>query len=612
MKLSELRIKNFKSIKDSGSIRIESLQAFVGENNAGKSNILSALDLFLTSGAGGLTEEDFFNPGEPISITATFGNLLPHERKPPLRKYLLGDKLILEKQIALVPDKKTPGKLKAEAEYHGYIAKPKDWWLSVEGVLEEKGDTFRGWKQLAEEHGLSDYVTDAKGNVNRTSYSAGMQRYSEEHPEIEYVEPKLGETQALGLQPALLEALPAFHLLPAITDYSEEIDKRATNTNFRKLMADLSERILKADPRYQELIASLTRLTRLLNAPKQGEARAAGEERLAVLSGIESKIRNLLAKLMPSTRSIRLDILVDEMKEVFSRGVSVRIDDGKDTDVLRKGHGMQRCVVFAFLQALVLNQRGQLVPQQDAKDDEQTQNAQKTIIFAIEEPELYIHPQMQRAIYSVLKEFALSDQVIYVTHEPAFVDIAAYHQVAVVRKPSPTVGTQVTQCEVGMLGDVEERKGFQFLNTFGVEQNEMFFAQKVILVEGEEDLIGILATGRHLGLFTEFPEERGYTVIVTGNKEEMLKFMKVLSAFKIPYVVLHELDGNPSLAINVTIKNIATGNRRVELPNRMEEAAGHKGHFGKTYDAKMFFKNPQNSQQPFKDAVTQLFADVQA
>ena len=603
MRLSQLRIKNFRSFKDSGDIRIEPLQSFVGENNAGKSNVLAAIEVFLTSGTGGVSADDYNDANQPIIITATFSDLSAAERRPPLRKYLLGDKLILEKQIALVPDKKNPAKKKPEAEYHGYIALPRDWWLSADGVLKGKGDRPK-WKEIAEEHGFIDLVRDAKGSVNRPSYEAGTTKYLELHPEVEFVEPVPGETQALGLQPVLLDALPSFHLLPAITDYSDEIDKRATSTSFRRLMSDLSERILKADPRYQEITASIKRLTNLLNAPREGEIRPDADARLAVLESVEGRIRDLIAKLMPMVAKVHLDVLVDEVPEVFSRGVSVRIDDGKDTDVLYKGHGMQRCVVFALLQALVMNQRGQLVPQGEAQGGPAKIS---TIILGIEEPELYIHPQIQRAIFSVLKEFAHLDQVLYVTHEPAFVDLANYHEIAVVRKPSVQSGSKVTQCEKGVLGDPEERKGFQFFNSFGVQQNEMFFARNVVLVEGDQDLIAVLAIGRHLGLFKEFPEEIGYSIVKAGNKEEMPKFMKVLAAFGIPFVVLHELDGDPHRAINTTIKGLLGGNRSVELPQRLEEAAGHAGHFGKDYVAMQFFRNPAVVKQEFKDVVTNIF-----
>src|SRR5687767_2485327 len=110
MKLVALHVKNYRSIVDTGEVRIESLQAFVGENNAGKSNLLRALELFLTASGGGVTLQDFHDPTQPISVTATFGALTPIERRPPLRRYLLGDKLILEKTISLVQDRKNPEK----------------------------------------------------------------------------------------------------------------------------------------------------------------------------------------------------------------------------------------------------------------------------------------------------------------------------------------------------------------------------------------------------------------------------------------------------------------------------------------------------------------------
>jgi CRISPR-associated exonuclease Cas4 len=606
MRLVELRIDNFRSVRDSEKIRVEPVQAFVGENNAGKSNILRALGAFLTAGTGGVAEEDWNDRSRPIVITATFGDLLAVERKPPLRKYVLGDRLILEKHIEMVQDNKNPEKMKVEAEYHGYLATPRDWWLSMEGIETEKG-ARPNWRQIAEEHGLLAYVADAGGAVTRKSYESGVHRYLEVHPEVEYLEPELGRTQALGLIPVLLDALPSFHLLPAITDYSEEVDKRATTTNFRRLMADLADRILQTDPRFQEARSALKRLTCLLNAPRQGEARDETEARLTVLTTIEDKIRGLISKMMPSAAGVRLDVTVDEVRDVFSRGVSVWVDDGTDTEVLRKGHGMQRCVVFAFLQALVMNQRGQLLPGQGDQQAAQNEEPVKRIILAIEEPELYIHPQLKRTVYSVLKEFAGTDQVLYSTHDPAFVDVTAYDRVGVVRKISTAVGTKVTQCEEGVLGDTEERKGFQFLNSFGVEQNEMFFAREVILVEGEHDKIGIMAVGRHLGLFKEFPEERGYTVVVAGNKNEIPKFMKVLNAFDIPYVVLHELDGNPDSDNNQKIRDALGGNRSVELPLRMEDAAGHAGHFHDTFTAKSFFARPEVVGQEFKDAVTHLF-----
>jgi len=605
MRLTGLRVQNFRSIVDSGEMRIEPFQAFVGENNSGKSNLLRAVQVMLTSGAAGVSETSFFDPETPIRISATFGALEPSERRR-LRPYLLGDKLILEKVI-YPADQAGSGKGSASAQYHGYVAKPKEWWLSTDGVLEHEDTQRPQWERIAKEHDILDYVRDRKTDrVTKQSYEAGLRQLIIEREDIEFEEPTLGETQALGLQPALLKELPLFRLLPAVTDYSNETDRRSSQTNFRLLMGDLADRIIKTDLRYAQLERSIRELTALFNAPKQDEKRAEGQERLAVLAAIEDKLRVIISKVMPSVRGVLLDVEIEEVNAIFSRGVSIQVDDGKLTEVLMKGHGLQRCVVFGLIQALILNQRGELVdlPEQAIAEIEKDT---RRIILGIEEPELYIHPQMQRLVHGVLKDFADSDQVLYTTHSPAFVDVGNYECIALTRKDSITEGTRTKQCSPGVLDAENERKTFQFIASFGLEQNTMFFARKVILVEGPEDEIAILAAGRKLGLFREFPEELG-TTIVQAAKQELPKFMKLLNGFEIPFGVLHELDGNPEAEENKRIEALLGANKRVTLPQRLEDAVGHHGHFHKTYDAMKFFEDPGNITKQLEDATVALFS----
>lgn len=46
MQISKLRIKNFRSIKDSQDIELTKLYALIGKNNTGKSAVLKAIQLF--------------------------------------------------------------------------------------------------------------------------------------------------------------------------------------------------------------------------------------------------------------------------------------------------------------------------------------------------------------------------------------------------------------------------------------------------------------------------------------------------------------------------------------------------------------------------------------
>ncbi|MBY8997830.1 MAG: ATP-dependent endonuclease [Candidatus Thorarchaeota archaeon] len=600
MKLSRIRIQNFKSIVDSGNLDINSLQILVGENNAGKSNILKAVKLFLTAGKNGIDEKSFFDKSQPIVITAEFCELGGPERKN-IRKYLRGDLLSLEKHLICSVD--DSGKYDIDVKYHGYIANPCDWWLSTDGVNETKGSRPR-WAEIAEEYGLSDYVTTESGDVNKTSYEKGLKKYLLDHDDILYDEPALGDTQALGISTYLVDQLPEFYLLPAITDYSNEIDRRSSKTVFRKLMGELSERIISSDPRYNEVESTIQKLVCLLNPDDNHDLEPERDERLETLGIIESALHERISRLMPSVISIRLEVLIDEVKDFFSRGVAIRIDDGVMTDVLDKGHGLQRCVVFGLLQTLIANVRGELIP--IAQEVSQDQNK---IILAIEEPELYIHPQMQRPVYGVLKEFAQTDQVIYSTHSPAFIDVWKYHQIGVVRKDTIELGTKVHQCEEGILGTPEERRGFQFLNSFGLEQNSLFFAKHSILVEGEQDVIALIATGRKLGLFEEFPEEIGYSIIVTGSKGELPKFEILLNAFGLPFTVLLELDGNDeNEETNKKVLDLLNGRKCVKILRTLEDLLGRTGHFGRTFTAKKFFENPDNINPDLESLARDVFS----
>lgn len=598
MRLTSVSVYNFRSIRKLENIRLESLQAFVGENDAGKSNLLRSISIFLTTGTAGVTRDDFFDPQEPIVVEAQFSNLEDGE-KSKLRPYLIGDKLILRKIISCQLDLKSQ-KPKIGAEYHGYRAEPRDWWLSTEKIQVREGKR-PNWSQIAEAHGLTQYAADADGKVTKASFESGLLRYLAENPGIEFDEPQLGQTQALGIQPNLLSALPEFYLLPAITDYSDEIDSRSTTTVFRRLMADLSDRFITSDPSYAKVQEALATIKGLLNP-----GNAAGT-RLEALTTIEEQLHKTISKVMPTVRSVQLGVKVDEPKDIFARGVSIQIDDGVMTDVLDKGNGMQRSLVFSLLQLLMTSAK--------------ISRKGRPIILGIEEPELYIHPQSQRLIFKVIREFAGvqsdytvtgNDQVIYTTHSPAFIDVGHYEQIGCVSKVDPANGTEFKQCDPGVLGSLDERKGFKLLTSFGLRHNELFFARYCILVEGSQDEIAVIACSRKLGKFVELPDEMHVSIIATGAKGQVPKFQRILNAFGLKYSVLLEMDGkDENDPENKVILGLLNGNLVGKIPNKLESlTTTSKGHFDDDYEAKEYFSDPHNITADLELVVKQLYPPV--
>lgn len=594
MRLSQLRVQNFRSIRDSGPIRIEPLQALIGENNAGKSNILRALQCFLNSGSGGMEINDFNDPESTCIIECEFTDLNKEESKK-LRQYLIGEKILLRKELKITFDE-AKNKKYIKSEYHGYRAEPRDFWLSIRKI--EESNKKITWNELVEKYNLPSYFYTEDGKVTKASYKSGLERYLQEN-NVEYDPPKLGQTQALGIPQNLLSALPELYLLPAITDYSDEIDRRSSSTVFRRLMSELSDRIMSSDPRHRELEEAINRVKSLLNSSSEEGAPA----RLDALNGVENHLRDVIKKIMPTVSSIKLEVQVDSPKDIFSRGVSIRLDDGVLTDVLDKGHGMQRSLVFSLLQMLINTKR---------------QTRDRNIILAIEEPELYIHPHCQRLIFRVLKEFSGAtddnienyggDQVIYTTHSPAFIEVWNYHRIGLVRKPDLETGTNITQVDKGVLGDPDERKAFKTLTCFGIKHNEVFFSRHAILVEGVEDEIAVIATARELGKIVELPDEIGISIVVAGSKGEIPKFQKVLNAFNIHYSVLLEMDGqNEEHKQNKAIIDLLNGNSVAKIEIGLENLCGLSSHFQDQMHTKLFFSDPININDGLKDKIAALF-----
>lgn len=602
MRLCQLHVQNLRSIRDSTEFSVKPLFALVGENNTGKSNLLRAIEVLLSAGAARLSRSDFNNPDEPIVIKGVFSDLTSRDRvrwKP----YLVGDTLTLQKNIVLFIDDRT-GKDKVEAEFHGYQAEPKNWFLSLRKIQERVGDRPK-WVDVVQSNGLPDYFLE-DGKATKASFTKSLARYLTEN-DIEYDEPDLSITQALGLQSNVVAALPRVYLLPAITDYSDEIDRRSSTSTFRRLMAALSERLLKLDPRFMELQTAVATIRALLNPPSG----AAPVQRIESLAAIENKVTQLLRRVMPSVQNVSLAVEIEEFKEIFSAGVSLSVDDGVTTDVLAKGHGLQRCVVFTLLQTLILNERNQLVA--TTENETETPDA---IVLLVEEPELYIHPQLAKLFFDVLASFSATDQVIYTTHSPVFVDAYEAERVGIVMKPDTAAGTSLRTCDKTAFDGLDDRRIFQGFTRLSSSMNELFFAKRVLLVEGPEDVIAVTAVLQSAGRINRRTEELEWSVISCGGKDCIPFFQRVLNAFAIPYSVLHDLDIRPGITPdaetierkrNAIITDLSRGRPVFAYPIKLEASLGLDQHFRDQYSAHVFFADPTKITDEVRDLILKVF-----
>lgn len=124
-------------------------------------------------------------------------------------------------------------------------------------------------------------------------------------------------------------------------------------------------------------------------------------------------------------------------------------------------------------------------------------------VIVIDEPELSLHPSLQKRLFSLLRKYSADRQILIATHSPYFIDFEALLNGArVARLHSTNEGSVISTLSEAT---VKSLKGF--LNNhnnphlLGLDAREAFFLEDgVILVEGQEDVVFYKRIADQLGI----------------------------------------------------------------------------------------------------------------
>ncbi|RLE45874.1 hypothetical protein DRJ25_05010 [Candidatus Woesearchaeota archaeon] len=453
--IKKIHIENFRSIK---TIEFEpkNLCSFIGENNVGKSNILSAIDLLLGEKwpANRLSESDIHNHDESleVKIQIFFDEPIKHEY---YRKIL---------------------------EIDGFALK----YNFNEGTIL--------------------YCLDETGGEVLTQYGKG-----------------------LYLNNAIRGQIPCVFI--GVNRNLERELSGSQWTLFGKLLKEIEKEFLEDDNRKYEYQRGMNDINDLLRIESFNRLEGIIEEHVKKLTGfVDADLRFVEPTILDHYKN--LDLIV---KESY---------DFDKFSALVMGAGLQSAIVIALIQAY--------------------KELRKTgAILLIEEPEVYLHPHARRYFYSLIKDLSgEGHQIFYTTHSTEFVDLPNYETICIVRKTA-SIGTKINQVRHLPIPE-ESKEELKLLTQFDAARNELFFARKVLLVEGQTERFSL----PHLFVLKGIePDINGISVMDVGGKENLVFFIKILKSFSIPFVVLHDEDS--------TANNYATYHDGVNgLNAKIERAIG--------------------------------------
>jgi hypothetical protein len=198
----------------------------------------------------------------------------------------------------------------------------------------------------------------------------------------------------------------------------------------------------------------------------------------------------------------------------------------------------------------------------------------------VEAPEIFLGPHAQRALASLLRALAgCGNQVIYTTHSPNLID--AGHTDEIVRLAGDDRGN-VTAVQAPHTPPMDVPDLVRRLSSFDRERNGMFFARRVLVVEGASERLSLPFAFRLLG---HEPDAEGVAIVDAGGKGNLPFVARTLRALAIPSVVLHDRDAPTSVApsledgiLNRMIEEAAGRDDVVEMAPDFEFVSGLPSH----------------------------------
>ncbi|MDO9181139.1 MAG: AAA family ATPase, partial [Bacteriovorax sp.] len=206
MKIESISISNWRSIKYL-DIVFQDLMIFIGQNNHGKSNVLSALLFFF--GEVKPQDLDFNNGAQELFVEITFCDLDDID-KTTFKKYLTADEKITVRKFAYVG---------GNFEYRGYLQNPIDEWLR------ETNASTLSKREVAETLPFSPFLP-ASGRLLKQDIVDAQTKYIEQNAGTVAFNFEIEETNFLGLKSVAKGIFGDIYFIPAVKDATDDFSSK--------------------------------------------------------------------------------------------------------------------------------------------------------------------------------------------------------------------------------------------------------------------------------------------------------------------------------------------------------------------------------------------------
>lgn len=377
MKITGIKLKNFRSYRDEVSVKVDDLTVFVGKNDAGKSTLLEALDIFFNDkdACVKIEADDLNKVAEAaedyeISISVTFSDI------PSEVDIDAGNKTTLEAEYLL----NDSGDLEVKKVYKN--GKMSSVFLVANHPASPLSKDLMQLKQVA----LKKIITENSIECSSQSINATMRDAIRNHEgdlELRQTEIDSKNEDTKKIWESLQRYMPVYALFQSDRSNSDQ-DNEVQNP------MKLAVKEIMQDPGLQDKFAEIF-------SDVEQRTKEIANQTLEKLKEMNPEVADQLSPKLPKLEDLK-------WADVFK---SISITSDEDIKLNKRGSGVKRLVLLNFFRA-------------EADRRKKARNV-GDVIYAIEEPETSQHPEHQKKLIDALITLSESDntQVVLTTHSPA-------------------------------------------------------------------------------------------------------------------------------------------------------------------------------------------------
>ena len=373
MKISSVKLQNFRSYKNEVEIKFDDFTAIIGKNDAGKSTVLEALDIFFNDdGAKIINKEDINienkNDNTEIIISVCFTDLPnsividEHVSTTLQDEYLLNG----NQELEIIKKYSNAGKPKV------YIRANHPTNGNCAELLTKKNAEL---KKIVTDNN----ITVADNKINSLMRSAIWQHFSNEL-QIQNIEIDANKEDAKNIWEKLKAYMPTYFLFKSDRENNDK-DSEVQDPLKTAVVEILQNEEIK------------TELNKVAEQVKECISRVSAKT-LEKLREIDENIANTLHP--------QINVEGLKWQDVF-KGISIAGDS--DIPINKRGSGVKRLILLSFFRAKA----------------EQSVSDNANVIYAIEEPETSQHTKNQEILIKALKDLSQNTQIIITTHSSVVV-----------------------------------------------------------------------------------------------------------------------------------------------------------------------------------------------